>query len=386
LFFYADSDLDGYGDSGSTIQSCTQPSGYVFDDQDCDDGDDTVYPSALELCDGQNNACSGSIPIDEVDSDGDNYVVCDIDADGWDGDSSVIGGGDCNDSNPSIIDGLIWYADSDLDGYGDSGSTIQSCTQPGGYISDDQDCDDDDDTINPDETEVCDSVDNDCDGDVDDADAGVDLSTGSTFYEDVDLDGYGDSGSTTLSCAEPSGYVTDATDCNDGDGTIYPFADETNGATDFNCDGLETISYTFTFGNGNTATLSNLTNCESATVGNGSFDRYFLYCDHTSKWFPARGVCEEAGYTSLARIESAAENLAVKNLIVSESWFGLNDIDTDTVFAWGDATIFTSVYENWRNNHPEVNAENCVKFRTQGDWEEKSCSETKDFVCYIDLP
>ena len=54
------------------------------------------------------------------------------------------------------------------------------------------DCDDTDASINPNASEVCDGVDNDCDSDIDSADSDVDASTGNTYYLDADNDLYGD--------------------------------------------------------------------------------------------------------------------------------------------------------------------------------------------------
>ena len=76
---------------------CEQPNGYVLNAEDCNDDDATVYLNAPELCDGQSNACALTIPSDETDYDIDGYVVCSIDGGGWDGDTSVIGGNDCDD-------------------------------------------------------------------------------------------------------------------------------------------------------------------------------------------------------------------------------------------------------------------------------------------------
>ena len=56
-----------------------------------------MYLNAPELCDGQSNACAATIPSDETDYDIDGYVECSIDGGGWDGDTSVIGGNDCDD-------------------------------------------------------------------------------------------------------------------------------------------------------------------------------------------------------------------------------------------------------------------------------------------------
>ena len=86
--------------------------------------------------------------------------------------------------------------------------------------------------------EVCDSVDNDCDGDIDDADAGVDLNTGTVWYADVDQDGYGDAASTTVACALPVGYSADDLDCNDGDIDINPGAIEECDGIDADCSGV----------------------------------------------------------------------------------------------------------------------------------------------------
>ncbi len=47
-----------------------------------------------------------------------------------------------------------------------------------------------------------------------------------TFYADVDRDGFGDLGTTQDACDQPSGYVADNTDCDDSDGSVNTDADE----------------------------------------------------------------------------------------------------------------------------------------------------------------
>ena len=54
--------------------------------QDCDDTNDTVYPGAPELCDGLDTSCTGILPANESDADGDLGFPC---------------GGDCDDSDPA---------------------------------------------------------------------------------------------------------------------------------------------------------------------------------------------------------------------------------------------------------------------------------------------
>jgi len=79
--------------------------GFSGCDGDCDDQDPDSYPNAPELCDGNNNDCNETIPSDEIDHDGDQYVECQ----GWNdiqGDNpEILGGGDCDPSNPQAYPG-----------------------------------------------------------------------------------------------------------------------------------------------------------------------------------------------------------------------------------------------------------------------------------------
>ena len=205
--WYADTDNDGYGDPTNTMSSVTQPTGYIADNTDCDDTNAAVNPSATEVCDGIDNNCNGLT------------------------DEGVTS---------------TFYLDNDSDGYGSASTTTQACSAPVGYVTNSSDCNDNNANINPNATEICDGIDNNCNGLTDE---GVMV----TFYQDNDGDGYGNVNATTQACSAPTGYVANSMDCNDNNSAINPGASEIcgdgldnncNGQTDENCNAGPTCNGT----------------------------------------------------------------------------------------------------------------------------------------------
>lgn len=195
--WYSDADTDGYGDAAVTETSCVQPDGYIADNTDCNDSDQAINPGAEEVCDDTDNDCNGLTDVNAVDA-------------------------------PN------WYADGDSDGYGDPNSiSFGWCTKPIGYVADNTDCDDGDAFTYPEAAELCDAIDNDCDGEVDEE---VTEEDGRTWYADADGDGYGDKQVTQVACETPTGYVADKTDCDDTNTAINPAATETCNGYDDDCD------------------------------------------------------------------------------------------------------------------------------------------------------
>jgi len=183
--------------------------GYVAS-MDCNDNDARVNPGAEEVCDDIDNNCDNT--IDE-----------------------------------NAVDATSFFADTDGDTFGDALNEQLACIAPEGFVEDNTDCDDSNAVINPGADEVCDEadVDEDCDGDVNDADNSMDPESAFNWYIDRDEDGYGTPDSEPLSsCADPSddskSYSKEDTDCNDNNDAINPSATEICDAlnVDEDCDGL----------------------------------------------------------------------------------------------------------------------------------------------------
>jgi hypothetical protein len=208
--------------------------------EDCDDHDRSINPEAAEIWyDGVDQDCDGASDFDQ-------------DGDGWD--AGEHGGEDCDDLEPLVnplavehcngrdddcdgtIDGedaveaITWYADDDGDGHGDYLDTVEACEQPPDFLSEDDadDCDDGDADVYPGAPELCDQLDNDCNGAVDDA----------VWYMDADGDGWGETASAQAKCNPGEGWVTMPGDCDDSDPGIYPGAhDPPSDGVDQDCDG-----------------------------------------------------------------------------------------------------------------------------------------------------
>jgi hypothetical protein len=136
-----------------------------------------------------------------------------------------------DDCDGVIDNGILvktFFKDDDKDGFG-SDATASGCAPPEGYVEKGNDCVDTNPAINPGAAELCNEIDDNCNGQIDE---GVQKPT---WYKDNDGDGYG-STQQVVSCFQPAGFVPDAGDCVDANKNIYPGAPEICNEIDDDCD------------------------------------------------------------------------------------------------------------------------------------------------------
>ena len=188
--WFADVDGDGFGDDGETTTACVAPEDHTEVGGDCDDDDADVHPDATEVCDEVDNDCNGE--IDEGVS-------------------------------------LTFYADADGDGFGDDSGAMTACEPVVGLIEEGGDCDDSDGDVSPDAWEVCNGVDDNCDG-------AIDEGVTTTFYRDADSDGFGDPLAAVEACEAPEDHTAEPGDCDDSCDTCHPDGSEVCDGLDNDCD------------------------------------------------------------------------------------------------------------------------------------------------------
>jgi uncharacterized protein YkwD len=231
--WYRDSDGDSFGATNRSKMAFEKPRGFVRNNLDCDDSNETVYPRAKERPDRLDNDCDGR--VDEgftetrffIDSDGDGFGNPEVSLLALEKPAGYVTNKlDCNDSsardNPEAeevadnrdndCDGEIdeggkrYYADVDRDGFGDEDNFVESLEPVAGRVRNNRDCDDNNSDIHPGAREEFDSTDNDCDGAIDEG------FTPKEYFRDVDGDGFGDNSNWVLEVIAPDGFVANGTD------------------------------------------------------------------------------------------------------------------------------------------------------------------------------
>jgi len=200
--YFQDVDLDGYG-LGVGHCLCEDPGeGFSTVAGDCNDVNDGVNPDSKEICNGMDDNC------DDI-TDEENSPGC-----------------------------LNYSLDGDGDGWGVLGDTKCLCgplpPYTGVIIGQQTDCDDANKATYPEAPELCDLLDNDCDGITDPENAkGCE-----PWYYDGDEDGFGSSVKFKCLCEPQGKYNTKKSgDCDDASPTIHPLSSEICDGKDQNCNG-----------------------------------------------------------------------------------------------------------------------------------------------------
>ena len=258
--WYEDLDGDGYGNTQVTRMAWSQPAGWVPGGNDCDDGDSARFPGNQEICDARDNDCDGT-----VDDGTDIPTTCGV--------------GECSATGViACVDGVL---------------QPDTCSPGGGT------------------PEVCDGVDNDCNGNIDEGfDTDGDMVgdcldncpiDSNPDQVDTDGDGLGDQcDGVTPRTLDPGGNVADVTSIAVGD------------------DGYPIISYTAGSG-------VNVVHCIDPGCGNWDFrDRVNSACTSPSLAIGSDGLpliaCSGSGTGKILHCSATSCSGVDNTLILDSPW------------------------------------------------------------------
>ncbi len=205
--------------------------------------------------------------------------------------------------------------------------------------------------------ELCNGVDDDGDGDVDEGPVVV--------GDDRDGDGFSASTALAPSCGSAD---LPAGDCADGDDSRFPVpGNESCNGTDGDCDGVVD---------------DGACTCPVTSTD----DHAWQVCSALLIQEEAADDCARSGWT-LATPATADEQDQLERalgLFVTPYWIGLGDAEVEGRHEWIDGAALT--FENWRYGEPENGGgpytnEDCAEIEPTGEWDDQSCSDLQPYVC-----
>ena len=342
-----------------------------------------ILPGDRDLCNGSGDEdCDGSVD-EECPCTNGMTTQCRLDLDVGEcrsGTSTCVGGmmGPCEgirepvaevcngldddcDGTPDNGVLIAFYPDSDADGFGAEAPVTMACTLPPGHASVAGDCDDTRADRTPGRMEMCDDVDNDCDGRFEEG-AGTTM-----YFVDADGDGFGSSAGPVLACSAPAGRVEDGTDCDDTNDLRFPGNAEVCDSFDNDCGGdvdEEGCDCVRMFYAGHT----------------------YLFCvpppgSPTSR-LEARTACRGLGY-DLVTIESAGENtwLLANAPGDVDWWIGLRKMGAGYVWSAGGTSVYAGAPLNIDSSDPCFALDDSGSGR--GNWQDRHCDDSNAFICEV---
>jgi len=259
---------------------------------------------------------------------------------------------------------VTYHRDMDGDGFGNPATSMPSCTPLPGWVTDGRDCNDDCVSCSPSGTEICDGLDNDCDG-------AADEGAGTIWYQDNDGDGFGDGAAMMVACSRPGvAWTSMAGDCDDDCALCYPgYPQELClDGHDNNCNGVMDEPGC---------------PCDLHALSTGTY----LWCATPQSWSNGRTLCQSLG-GDLVSLETSAETNAVWGAFRAIFWAGGTDSGAEGVWVWVSGAPVCAPCScltcGWRAGEPNgFDAYDCTRVGSGGTatWGDQSCDLAAPIVC-----